>query len=229
MNNEQTLKMTDLDYMTASPHLQMIKAALPYIQVPEQRFFSMFVKVRELERTMKLFTGKEDGAVGICSLEKDEPASPLDMLNAMKPFGSKEEQDFIDLVVNFLQGSQLYQSYKDFSDEAPPASDIPRPDDFSDETEDFSRERDFQEHDSPNGFQQKGFAQDSGAPEPFSQENFSQEHFSEEEGASRSASGGMRNDSRRFPIEQLKNMLPPEQQSKLETAQMLMQSFRQFS
>lgn len=204
MNNEQTLKMTDLDYMTASPHLQMIKAALPYIQVPEQRFFSMFVKVRELERTMKLFTGKEDGAVGICSLEKDEPASPLDMLNAMKPFGSKEEQDFIDLVVNFLQGSQLYQSYKDFSDEAPPASDIPRPDDFSDETEDFSRERDFQE-------------------------NFSQEHFSEEEGASRSASGGMRNDSRRFPIEQLKNMLPPEQQSKLETAQMLMQSFRQFS
>lgn len=194
MNNEQTLKMTDLDYMTASPHLQMIKAALPYIQVPEQRFFSMFVKVSELERTMKLFAEKEDGAVGICSLEKDEPSSPLDMLNAMKPFGSPAEQDFIDLVVNFLQGSQLYQSYRDFSEETPPATDIPRPDDFTEDAVNVS-------------------------PDP----------FSDEESASRSASGGMRSDSRRFPIEQLKNILPPEQQSKLETAQMLMQSFRQFS
>ena len=33
MSNEQTLKMTELDYLTAAPHLQMIKAALPYINI----------------------------------------------------------------------------------------------------------------------------------------------------------------------------------------------------
>ena len=74
MKSEPDLKMTDLDYLTASPHLQMIKAALPYIHVPEQRFFSLMVKISELERTVRLFQETEDGMVGICSLEEDEPS-----------------------------------------------------------------------------------------------------------------------------------------------------------
>ena len=53
MKTESDLKMTDLDYLTASPHLQMIKAALPYIHVPEQRFFSMIVKLSELNRSLQ--------------------------------------------------------------------------------------------------------------------------------------------------------------------------------
>lgn len=48
MSNEQTLKMTELDYLTAAPHLQMIKAALPYINIQEQRIFSLLVKIGEL-------------------------------------------------------------------------------------------------------------------------------------------------------------------------------------
>ena len=34
MNQEPGMKMTELDYLTAAPHLQMIKAALPYIHIP---------------------------------------------------------------------------------------------------------------------------------------------------------------------------------------------------
>lgn len=181
MKQEQTLKMTDLDYMTASPHLQMIKAALPYINVQEQRFFSMLVKVSELERTMKLFTDKEEGALGICSLEKDEPSSPFDMLNAMKPFGSQDEQDFIDLIINFLQGSRLYHSYRDFTG-------------------------------TNSSFEDPPSHPDSGSPPP---------------GGSDSNSEG--SSPWPFSMEQLKNMLPEEQQSRLETAQLLMQTFRQFS
>ena len=119
MKTESDLKMTDLDYLTASPHLQMIKAALPYIHVPEQRFFSMIVKLSELNRTMKLFEQKEDGMVGICSLEENASDSPLDMLNAMKPYGTPEEQEFIDLIVNFLQGSRIYQSYRASAEDGP--------------------------------------------------------------------------------------------------------------
>ena len=47
---------------------------------------------------MKLFEQKEDGMVGICSLEENASDSPLDMLNAMKPYGTPEEQEFIDLI-----------------------------------------------------------------------------------------------------------------------------------
>ena len=39
MKTESDLKMTDLDYLTASPHLQMIKAALPYIMCRSSAFF----------------------------------------------------------------------------------------------------------------------------------------------------------------------------------------------
>lgn len=105
-------KATELDSLTAAPHLQMIKAALPYINLPEQRILSLMVKVQELSRTMKLFEESEDGLVGICSLGGKQPG-PLDMLNAIKPFGSPYEQEFIDTITNFLQGYHMYQDYQD--------------------------------------------------------------------------------------------------------------------
>lgn len=190
MSNEQTLKMTELDYLTAAPHLQMIKAALPYINIQEQRIFSLLVKIGELERTVQLFGKKEEGELGICSLEEDAPASPLDMLNAMKPYGTEAEQDFIDLIINFLQGSQLYQSYMDSMDV--PDQEIPR-------------------------------------QEPRQEQVHNQERSHDRDSGNASSQNRSRNDHFRFPIDQIKNMLPPEQQSRLETAQMLMQTFQQFS
>lgn len=195
MNNEQTLKMTELDYLTAAPHLQMIKAALPYINIQEQRIFSLLVKIGELERTVQLFGKKEEGELGICSLEEDAPASPLDMLNAMKPYGTEAEQDFIDLIINFLQGSQLYQSYMDSMDV--PDQEIPR--------------------------------QEPRQEQVHNQERSQNEHSHDRDSGNASSQNRSRNDHFRFPIDQIKNMLPPEQQSRLETAQMLMQTFQQFS
>ena len=195
MSNEQTLKMTELDYLTAAPHLQMIKAALPYINIQEQRIFSLLVKIGELERTVQLFGKKEEGELGICSLEEDAPASPRDMLNAMKPYGTEAEQDFIDLIINFLQGSQLYQSYMDSMDV--PDQEIPR--------------------------------QEPRQEQVHNQERSQNEHSHDRDSGNASSQNRSRNDHFRFPIDQIKNMLPPEQQSRLETAQMLMQTFQQFS
>ena len=195
MSNEQTLKMTELDYLTAAPHLQMIKAALPYINIQEQRIFSLLVKIGELERTVQLFGKKEEGELGICSLEEDAPASPLDMLNAMKPYGTEAEQDFIDLIINFLQGSQLYQSYMDSMDV--PDQEIPR--------------------------------QEPRQEQVHNQERSQNEHSHDRDSGNASSQNRSRNDHFRFPIDQIKNMLPPEQQSRMETAQMLMQTFQQFS
>lgn len=153
MEKDPTLKMTELDALTSAPHLQMIKAALPYIHVPEQRFFSLMVKINELERTIRLFDRQDGEAMGICSLEEGESASPLDMLNAMKPYGTEEEQGMIDLMINFMQGARLSQSYHEMTGQEP-------------------------------------------------------------------------TDSRRTPLEYIKNILSPEQQARLETVQILMQAFQ---
>ena len=106
-----SLKMTELDRLTSLPHMQLVKAALPYIHIPEQRFFSLFVKFRELEKTMQLFADPADGEIGICSVGERDKDSPVDMLKAIKPYGTEEEQSSIDLVLNFIEGSRLYESY----------------------------------------------------------------------------------------------------------------------
>ena len=157
MGNEAYLKMTELDSLTCAPHLQMIKAALPYIHIPEQRFFSLMVKCQELERTIRLFEQRNGETVGICSFSEEESPSPTDMLNAMKPYGTPQEQDMIDLMINFMQASRLSKSYRE--------------------------------------------SQEAGA-----------------QGQAKKPS---------FPLEQLKTILPPEQQSRLETMQLMMQALQQ--
>lgn len=243
MKNESDLKMTDLDYLTAAPHLQMIKAALPYIHVPEQRFFSLMVKISELERTVRLFQEREDGMVGICSLEEDA-STPLDMLNAMKPYGTPQEQEFIDLISNFLQGSRLYQSYRESAPETIPREGMSGA--AANNQENQGRRN------KPHGFQTSvqdrgsGAAKLSAAPEETPKpENMSPSGpgISETAGvsgtpgasangletASLKTAGPARREGNRLPIEQLKSMLPPEQQSRLETAQLLMQTMQNFS
>ncbi len=112
MNEDQTLRMTELDHLIGSHRMQLLKAALPYMKIPQQKVFSLMVKFTELERTAELFNENESGQVGICSLD-EASASPIDMLNTLKTYANEPEQDFIDLMVNFMQGASLYRSFKE--------------------------------------------------------------------------------------------------------------------
>ena len=51
MNEDQTLRMTELDHLIGSHRMQLLKAALPYMKIPQQMVFSLMVKFTELERT----------------------------------------------------------------------------------------------------------------------------------------------------------------------------------
>lgn len=152
------LKLTDLDYLIGDHHLQMIKAALPYVQVSQQKYLSLLVKSNELMRTMELFREGPGGEMGICSIEQDK-ASPIEMLNAMKPYGTKQEQDMMDVIINIIQGFQIRRNYQDSAPSSEP----------------------------------------SGGPQPA------------------------------VMMEKLKSILPPEQQSRLENIQLMMQTMQAFS
>ena len=86
-NEHIDYKLTDLDYLTGDHHLQMMKAALPFLNVPQQRALSMFVKLQELKNTFQLFENGETAAMGICSLDSPpgKQASPRELLKALKP------------------------------------------------------------------------------------------------------------------------------------------------
>ena len=112
MNEDSTIKFTDFDYLTGDHHLQMMKAALPYVNAPSQRILSILVKLQELRRTIALFDSGENAAVGIMSLGEAGRRSPLDMLNAIRPFAGRQEQDSIDLVCNLLEGFRIGSQYQ---------------------------------------------------------------------------------------------------------------------
>ena len=103
---EKELKLTDLDYAIADHQLQMLKAALPYMKITDQRSLSFFIKWRELVKTMAFFSKHDDGMMSICSLDSDH-TSPADMFAAIKPYANTKEQDVIDFLSNIIQ---LYQS-----------------------------------------------------------------------------------------------------------------------
>lgn len=113
MNSEPDMKFTEFDYITGDHRLQMMKAALPYVEVPQQRILSILIKFQELRRTLALFESEDATAVGICSLDGSRPRSALDMLKAIQPYGTPQEQDFIDLIYNFLQGLRLGSQYQE--------------------------------------------------------------------------------------------------------------------
>ena len=105
MNASDDYKLTDLDYLIGDHHLQMIKAALPYLGVQEQKAISLFVKAQELRKTVELFETEEVASMGICSLESSEGTGSLrDLLKAIRPYGNPMERDMIDMAQNFMDG-----------------------------------------------------------------------------------------------------------------------------
>ena len=114
--NEHTdYKLTDLDYLTGDHHLQMMKAALPFLNVPQQRTLSMFVKIQELKNTFQLFEDGQTAAIGICSLDQPEkPGSVKELLKTLKPYGNPGEQNLIDAVNALLDGQTPLEQLRHF-------------------------------------------------------------------------------------------------------------------
>lgn len=101
--------ITDFDNLTFSHPLQMLKAALPYMAVSQQKTCSIFIKLFELRSALGLLE-EENNQLSACSNE-EEP-STLDMLTHIRDYCNEKERELIDLFINFSQAFQLYSSYR---------------------------------------------------------------------------------------------------------------------
>jgi hypothetical protein len=115
MANDSAPYMTALDAIATENHLQMIKAAIPYINLSEQKFVSVYVKYLELMNTVSFFKVSDKNDMKACSLSADSN-SPLDMLTDIRDYCNDDEKDSIDVFINILNGYQLYQTYRETSD-----------------------------------------------------------------------------------------------------------------
>lgn len=111
MNEEQPngYKPTDFDYLLADPQLQMIKAALPYMQLSQQRAISMMIKIRELNRTRELFQAGEMSAMGL-GVGMKKAASPMEIIQTVKQYAGPRERKMIDMLENIQLMMQAMQT-----------------------------------------------------------------------------------------------------------------------
>ncbi|MCC8061436.1 MAG: hypothetical protein LIO81_11505 [Clostridiales bacterium] len=98
-DNNREPGLTTFDYQLSDPRLQMLKAAIPYLPLSQQRIVSLLVRFQELRHTADLFSGGELTAMGL-QPEGNHVASPVEMLQAMKPYAGPKERDMIEMLEN---------------------------------------------------------------------------------------------------------------------------------
>ncbi len=98
--------METIDTMIQDRHLEMIKAAIPYLDTPRQRSMAMLVKFMELQRTAALFQNPENN-LRMCSEDNEEEA-PVQMLAAIREYCTDKEKEMVDNIISFVQMFSTY-------------------------------------------------------------------------------------------------------------------------
>lgn len=110
MENNQSNCKTAFDSALEQHNLEIIKAAIPYLNTTEQTFISVYVKFFELVGTITMVNNKK--GMGICSMEAKQ-GSLLDMLTDIKSVCTKKECETIDMILNLFSAFELYETYKE--------------------------------------------------------------------------------------------------------------------
>lgn len=101
--------MESIDTLIQDRHLEMMKAAIPYLNVSRQKNMAMMVKFMELQRTMALFQNPENN-LRMCSEDENDQDAPIQMLTAIREYCTDREKDMIDNIINFVQMFSTYET-----------------------------------------------------------------------------------------------------------------------
>ncbi|MBQ4530139.1 MAG: hypothetical protein IJA36_05955 [Lachnospiraceae bacterium] len=103
----------DFDNMITTHNMKLIKTALPYIDISEQRFLSIYLKFSEFVNTIHLFSEKPS-ALSACKSAGPQEGNVLELVNALKTVCDDTERETLDMMLNFMQAMQLYKTYSEF-------------------------------------------------------------------------------------------------------------------
>lgn len=97
--NKNELIVTEFDQVTTRGSTQIIKALIPYLSPREQKMMAIMVRIWEFILTLRFF-------------EKDffpsrEYGNNTDMINNLKRYCTPESQNTIDMILKFMNMSEL--------------------------------------------------------------------------------------------------------------------------
>lgn len=114
MEKRPTLPMTQLDMLTATKEMQMMKLMLPYIPSSYRGMLAIYIKFTEFQNTLRLFGGSgrySDAEI----IESRDIHSPADILEELRPFMKPEEMESFDMLLNAMNMMEMMKGM-DMSD-----------------------------------------------------------------------------------------------------------------
>lgn len=109
MDKEPINNTISFDEAIQNQNLQMLKAAIPYINNNSQKSMAFLVKFMELQRTVSLFKDSEN-SLQMCAAPETEEPRPLQMLSDIREYCSEKDQETIDMFINFVQMFSTYET-----------------------------------------------------------------------------------------------------------------------
>lgn len=94
-----------------SHYLEIMKAALPYMNPPAQKSVEILIKAEDFVGAIQTFDHTTE--LSAASLRR-EPVEPEIILNQIKSLCTKEEQTMIDNLLNIITMQKLIQNYRTF-------------------------------------------------------------------------------------------------------------------
>lgn len=108
--------LTPIDQIANQNHLQLVKAALPYMQTASQKSLSVWIKMLELQNIMR-FYDQPAPSIRACDTSTERPGI-LDMLSEMRNYCEGEEQKLLDQWIQIASTLELYSIFMQSSDDS---------------------------------------------------------------------------------------------------------------
>jgi len=100
-------KIAAFDTLFSNNHIQILKVMLPYLDNPMQKFGAIYIKLLELQYTIK-FCQKHSDGLWSCT-NQDSSANFSNLCNELSPFLNIEEKKQIEQIQNMLHAAKMYR------------------------------------------------------------------------------------------------------------------------
>ncbi len=90
--------------------LDMLRAAMPYAAPEFRKSMQVILQAEELARYIH-----EDNEAEVRACNLETARDTVGMMESIRCFCSKPEQDMIDMILNFMRAKKMYQAYRMFA------------------------------------------------------------------------------------------------------------------
>ena len=109
-NSNNSIPWTIFDQKSFSGPLQMLKAAVPYLDLNSGKKMAMLIRLFEFKQTLSVF---EEEQLSICSVSQNQRPDIENVLRDIRKYCAPSEAEQIDQFLNMLNAVRLYNQYNE--------------------------------------------------------------------------------------------------------------------